>query len=47
MTDMRKRMTRRQYLAAASVLACSSNVDHQKPFSWQEKSLLGDAGSPP
>ncbi|MEU6261808.1 hypothetical protein [Saccharopolyspora shandongensis] len=47
MTTMRKRGTRRQYLAAAIVVVCSSNDDHQKPFSWQEESLLGGAGSPP
>ncbi|WP_219152254.1 hypothetical protein [Amycolatopsis sp. TNS106] len=47
MMTMRERGARRQYLAAAFAVVCSSNDDHQKPLSWQEESLLGGAGSPP
>ncbi|UJW28850.1 hypothetical protein L3Q67_26685 [Saccharothrix sp. AJ9571] len=47
MTTVRERGTRRQYLAIAIAVVCSSKDDRQKPVSWLEERLLGDAGSPP
>ncbi|TCO55946.1 hypothetical protein EV192_107371 [Actinocrispum wychmicini] len=47
MTDMRKRGTRRQYLAAAFGVVCSSNADSRKPLSCQEQEILSGEGSSP
>jgi hypothetical protein len=45
MTNMRERGMWRRYISAAIAAACLSN-DRRMPGSWQERELLGCAGSP-